>query len=592
MKLFSKKPKQDSGKTALNEALLNLIAPAAFKISPNHVQIGEKLARTIFIFQYPRFLNTGWFTPIITLDKELNISLFFHPADTPTILKQLRNKTAQIQSQMTTNQEKGKVRDPILETAIQDIETLRDTIQQGQERFFKFGLYITMFGQTPKELDNIENEIRAQLETKMVFSKAAIYEQGNGLMATLPLADDKLKVNTGMNSMPLSSLFPFVSTTLTTNKGIMYGINRHNNSLILFDRFSMENANMVVFAKSGGGKSYTVKLECLRSMMMGTEVIIIDPENEYRYLAEATGGTYIKISLSSPHHINPFDLPVVPKGDSPADIFRSNVINLIGLLRMMLGGLTPEEDAILDRAIIETYASRDITPETDFTKATPPTLSDLQKILQNMEGAKTLATKLDKYTKGSYSAFFNQPTNVEMRNKLVVFSIRDLEDELRPVAMYMILHYIWNVVRAELKKRFLVVDEAWVMMRYPDGASFLFGTAKRARKYYLGVTTITQDIPDFMSSPYGKPIVTNSSIQILLRQSPASIDVVAQTFNLTQEEKYLLLEASVGEGLFFAGLQHVAIKVMASYGEDQIITSDPKQILEIEKAKEEWTKSQ
>lgn len=575
-----------------NDELLRLLAPAAMKISPNYIQIGEKCARTVFLFQYPRFLNTSWFSPIITLDKEMDIALFFHPTDTSVLLSALRKKTAQVSSQISSNQEKGIVRDPMLETAMQDIEGLRDTLQQGQERFFQFGLYITIYGKTEKELDETENEIRSLLETRMIFAKSAVYEHNTGFISTVPLGIDRLSFHTGLNSLPLSSIFPFISSNLTSDKGILYGINRHNNSLILFDRFSLENANMVVFAKSGSGKSYTVKLECLRSLMMGTDVIILDPENEYRYLAEATGGSYIKTSLSSPHHINPFDLPIVPKGENPADVFRSNVINLVGLLRMMLGGLTPEEDAILDKAIAETYASRDITPDSDFSRAVPPTLGDLQTLLANMEGAKSLAVRLEKFTKGSYSSFFNQPTNVELKNRLIVFGIRDLEEELRPVAMYIILHYIWNMVRAELKQRLLVVDEAWVLMQNQDGASFLFGTAKRARKYYLGVTTITQDIPDFMNSPYGRPIVTNSSIQILLRQSPATIDVISQTFNLTQEEKYLLLEASVGEGLFFAGLQHVSIRVVASYSEDQIITSDPKQILEIEKAKAEWAKAQ
>ncbi|PJE58303.1 MAG: conjugal transfer protein TraC [Candidatus Portnoybacteria bacterium CG10_big_fil_rev_8_21_14_0_10_36_7] len=590
MQFFNTKNSNRTERTE-EQALLEMIAPAALKIYPNYIQVGESLARTLFIFQYPRYLTTNWFTPIITLDKELDISLFFHPADTTVILSTLRKKTGQIQSQISEGREKGKVRDPLLETALQDVEGLRDTLQQGQEKFYKFGLYITIYGKTPKDLDSTENEIRSMLETRMVFSKPALYEQNVGFISTLPIGMDKLNVGSGMNSLPLASIFPFVSTSLTSNKGIMYGVNRHNNSLILFDRFSMENANMVVFAKSGSGKSYTVKLECLRSLMLGTDIIIIDPENEYRYLAETTGGSFIKISLSSPHHLNPFDLPIVPKDESPADVFRSNVVSIVGLLRIMLGGLTPEEDAILDKAIIETYASRDITPNSDFSKAIAPTLGDLQMILSNMEGAKQISVRLEKFAKGSYSTFFNQPSNVELRNCLVVFSIRDMEEELRPIAMYIILHYIWNIIRSELKKRILVVDEAWWMMQHPDGASFLFGTAKRARKYYLGVTTITQDIPDFMSSPYGKPIVTNSSMQILLKQSPATIDVVAKTFNLTQEERYLLLEASVGEGLFFAGQQHVAIKVLASYSEDQIITSDPKQLLEIEQAKEEWDKA-
>ncbi len=568
-------------------SIKDLIAPPGMKINSNWLQIGGKISRTLFVFTYPRYLTTNWLSPILMLDREINISMFVHPIETAWIMGQLKKKVAQVQAQIAEHQEKGQVRDPMLETAMQDIETLRDNLQQGTEKFFKFGLYLTIFANDQKQLDDIENEIRALLEGKLVYIKSATFQQEQGFLSTLPLAKDELNINTSMNTGPLSSTFPFISVNLSDNKGILYGINRHNNSLIIFDRFSLENANSCVFAKSGSGKSYAVKLEVLRSLMMGTEVIIIDPENEYQYLTETVGGSFIKISLTSPHHLNPFDLPVPPKGEQPGDVLRSTVINLVGLMRIMLGGLSAEEDAILDRAISETYASRDITPASDFSKITPPLLSDLQTILKNMEGGASLATRLEKFVTGSYSGFFNQQTNIELKSKLITFSIRDMEEELRPIAMYIVLHYIWNIIRAELKKRILVVDEAWVMMRHDDAASFLFGIAKRCRKYYLGLTTITQDVADFMASPYGKPIVTNSSMQILLRQSPATIDIIQKTFNFTEQEKYLLLECSVGEGIFFAGLQHAAIKVIASYTEDQIITSDPRQILEIEKAKEE-----
>ena len=568
-------------------SIKDLVAPPGMKVNSNWLEIGGKLARTLFIFTYPRYLVTNWLSPVLAMDHEINVSMFVHPVETPWIMGQLRKKVAQVQAQMAERQEKGQVRDPMLETALKDIETLRDNLQQGNEKFFKFGLYITIFADNQKELDEIENEIRSLLEGKLVYIKPATFQQEQGFVSTLPLSRDDLAIHTSMNTAPLSSSFPFISVNLSDNKGILYGINRHNNSLIIFDRFSLENANSCIFAKSGAGKSYTVKLEVLRSLMMGTEVIIIDPENEYQYLAETVGGSFIKISLNSPHHLNPFDLPLPPKGEKPGDILRSTIINLVGLLRIMLGGMSPDEDSVIDRAISETYASRDITSESDFSKITPPLLTDLQTILKNMEGGASLATRLERFTTGSYAGLFNQQTNIELNNKLVAFSIRDMEEELRPVAMYIVLHYIWNIIRFELKKRLLIVDEAWVMMRHEDAASFLFGIAKRCRKYYLGMTTITQDVGDFMASPYGKPIVTNSSLQILLRQSPATIEIIQKTFNLTDQEKYLLLECNLGEGIFFAGLQHAAIKVIASYTEDQIITSDPRQILEIEKAKEE-----
>ena len=568
-------------------SIRDLIAPPGMRVNTSHLQIGSQLARTLFVFTYPRFLVTNWLAPVLTLDREMNVSFVIQPVDTAWMMRRLQKKVAQVQAQIMERQGKGQVRDPILQTAQQDIETLRDNLLQGNEKFFKFGLYITIFADDEKALDDTENEIRALLEGKMVYIKPASFQQEQGFTATLPLFKDDLAIYTSMNTGPLSSVFPFSSANLSDDKGILYGINRHNNSLIIFDRFTLENANSTVFAKSGAGKSYAIKLEVLRSLMLGTDVIIIDPENEYQYLTETVGGSYVKISLSSPNHLNPFDLPAAIRGEQTADVLRSAVINLVGLFRIMLKGLTPEEDAILDRAVSETFASRDITTESDFSKITPPLLSNLHSILRNMQGAESLATRLEKYVSGTYANFFNQYTNVELHNKLVTFSIRDMEEELRPIAMYVVLHHIWNVIRSELKRRILVVDEAWVMMRHEDAASFLFGIAKRCRKYYLGLTTITQDVNDFMTSPYGKAIVTNSSMQILLRQSPAAIEVLQQTFNLTDQEKYLLLECKVGEGIFFAGLQRAAIQIIASYTEDQIITSDPRQLLDIEKAKEE-----
>ncbi|OGF82442.1 conjugal transfer protein TraC [Candidatus Giovannonibacteria bacterium RIFCSPLOWO2_01_FULL_46_13] len=572
-------------------ALEDVVAPAALEIDSNFVKLGEKVARTLFIFTYPRYLAVNWFSPIINLDKVFDISIFIHPLETSTILRKLEKKVAEVQSQIHDREKKGMVRDPMLETAHQDLEELRDNLQQAQERLFSFGLYITIYADDPAALNKAETEIRSILESKLVYAKPALFQQGQGLETVFPLGTDKLEVNTKLNSSPVSSLFPFVSFDLTSNKGILYGINRHNSSLVLFDRFSLENYNSVIFAKSGSGKSYAMKLEILRSLMFDTDVIVIDPEREYEYLAETVDGRYFNISLSSHHHINPFDLPPAREDEAPADVLRSNIINLIGLLRIMFGGLTPEEDSILDRAITETYASRDITPDSDFSKITPPILSDLELVLANMEGGESLAQRLQKYTQGTWAGFINQPTNVDINKKLVVFSVRDMEDELRPIAIYLIIHHVWNTVRTSIKKRLLVVDEAWWLMKSDDGASFLFGIAKRARKYYLGIATVTQDVGDFLSSEYGKAIITNSSTQLLLKQAPATIDLLKETFNLTEEEKFLLLESDVGEGIFFAGLKHVAIKILASYTEDQIITSDPSQLLAIKKAKEDYKSS-
>ncbi|MDD4531110.1 MAG: ATP-binding protein, partial [Candidatus Pacebacteria bacterium] len=566
---------------------LDIIAPASIEVGQNHIQMEEKMAKTYFVFSYPRYLTTGWLSPIINMDIPFDISFFFHPIETGSILKQLRKSVTEVQAEIMEREEKGLIRDPALETAYQDLEDLRSRLQTAQEKMFKFGLYITVYADSAKELETIETTLRSILEARLIYIKPALYQQKEGLISSFPYGSDLLQIHNTLNTTPLSSIFPFVSFDLSSNEGILFGINKHNNSLVLFDRFSMENANMVIFAKSGSGKSYAVKLEILRSLMMGVECIILDPENEYKTLADAVGGSFFKISLSSESHINPFDLPEPREDETAEDVLRSNIINLVGLMRIMLGGLSPEEDAIMDRALSETYAAKDITPNTDPKTwgQNVPIMSDLESVLDTMDGAESLVERLRKFTKGTFASFFNQRSNISMNKSLVVFGIRDMEDELRPMAMFIIMRYIWNTTRAELKKRILVIDEAWWMMKTEDGASFLFGICKRARKYWLGVTTITQDVSDFMRSDYGKPIITNSSIQLLLKQSPATIDLIQQTFTLTDQEKFLLLETPVGEGIFFAGQKHVAIRIVASYTEDQIITTSPEEVVKIREAK-------
>ncbi len=571
--------------------LKDIIAPSALEIQSKALNLGSTILRSFFVISYPRYLTDNWLSPIINLDKVFDISIHVVPLNTGEIMKTFQRKVAEVESQTMIREEKGLVRDPTLDVAYQDLEDLRDGLTQGQEKMFEVSLYITLYGSTHEELDKVENEIKNIFESKLVYVKPALFQQDAGFISTLPVGTDLLQIKNKLNTSPLSSFFPFVSFDLSSDKGILYGLNRHNGSLILFDRFSLENYNSIIFAKSGSGKSYFTKLEILRTLMFETEVIIIDPEREYEFLAESVGGRYFDISLVGNHHINPFDLPRPTQDESPSEILRSNIVNLVGLFRVMLGGLTPEEDAIIDQAITETYALKDITGDSDFTRLEPPLLSDFETVLEGIDGSESLLQRISKYTRGTWSGFINQPSNVDINKKLVCFSIRDMEDELKPVAMYIITHFIWNAVRKHLKKRLLVVDEAWIMMKNDDTASFLFSLAKRGRKYYLGLATITQDVGDFLKSPYGLPIITNSSIQILLKQSPSSIDIVQKTFNLTNEEKFLLLESGVGEGIFFAGLKHVAIKVVASYTEDQIITSDPSQLLKIQKMKEEVTES-
>ena len=589
------KPREISSELFSTEFLkiIDIIAPSFIEIKQNYLKIGERLAKTYFIFSYPRYLNAGWLSPIINLNIPIDISFHLHPIESEKVLRQLRRRVTEVQAEIAEKEEKGLIRDPTLETAYRDLEELRERLQTAQERMFRFSLYFTVYGDSERELRDIETELRSILEARLIYIKPALYQQKEGFVSSSPYGMDVLMVANLMNTGPLSSTFPFISFDLSSNEGILYGVNRHNNSLVLFDRFTLANANSVIFGISGGGKSYAVKLEILRYLMLGTDVIIIDPENEYKFLSDAVGGSFFNISLSSPNHLNPFDLPKPREDEQVEDVLRTNIINLVGLIRIMLGGLTPEEDAIIDKALTETYRAKDITPESDprlwgkEDGLSFPIMSDFEEILSTMEGAESLLRRIQRFTTGVYSSFFNQPSNVDTDKRMVIFGIRDMEDELRPMALFMILRYVWKTIASKMKKRILIIDEAWWLMKNEDGASFLFGTVKRARKYWLGVTTITQDVDDFMKSAYGQPIITNSSLTLLMKQSPATIEIVKKTFNLTEEEKLLLLESPVGEGIFFAGTKHILIKILASYAEDQIITTAPEELKKIKEAKKE-----
>jgi len=568
-------------------SLPDIIAPSAINLSPRHLNISGKFTRIFFAVSYPRYLTDGWLEPILNLERETDVSIVIHPIDTSETLKKFQKKVAEVQSQISVRANKGMVRDPQLDMAYRNLEELRDKLMQAEEKLFNVGLYIAIYADTEAELNKIESEVKGMLDSRLIYIKPALFQQEEGFRSIIPSVTDELLVHSKFNTSPLSSFFPFTSFDLTSNEGIMYGINRHNSSLVIFDRFALTNYNSVTFATSGAGKSFMIKLEILRSLMFGTEVIVIDPEREYEYLAEATGGRFFNISLSSTNHINPFDLPPPLPDEAPRDLLRSHIIELIGLFKLMLGGITPGEDAILDQAIHETYALKDITGDSDYRDLPPPLLSDFEMVLAGMEGSESLVQRLSKYTSGTWAGFMNQATNIDIDQKFIVFSLRDMEEELKTIAMYIVTNYIWGAVRRELKKRLLVIDEAWWMLKSPDTAAFLHSVAKRGRKYYLGLATITQDVDDFLRSPFGVPMITNSSIQILMKQSPTSIDTLQNVFNLTDEEKLTLLESGVGEGIFFVGLKHVAIRVEASYTEKQIITSDPSEILAIKRARAE-----
>ncbi|MEX0668682.1 MAG: DUF87 domain-containing protein [Candidatus Saccharimonadales bacterium] len=579
--------------------LRDFIAPSSLTFDSGEMRIGTRIARTIYVYGYPREVYTGWLSPIINMDEALDISMFIQPVESKVVLENLRKKVSQLEASIQINSEKGRVRDPGLEAAIQDAEELRSRLQVGEERFFRFGLYITMYADTMEELSYIQRKIEGVFGQNLIYTKPATVQMEQAFNSTIPQMTDQLQIKRNLDTGALSTTFPFTSADLSQESGILYGINMHNNGLVLFDRFSLENANMVVFAKSGAGKSFAVKLEALRSLMFNRQIIIIDPENEYERLANAVGGSYINLSLNSDTYVNPFDLPKVVDSDEADNALRANLITLHGMLRLMMGathakedgsvtsGVTAEEEADLDMALINTYAAKGITSDPLTHNVEPPTINDLYDTLVNMSGSgPSLAQRLRKYTEGTFSGIFSNQSNVSLDNNFVVFNIRDLEDELRPVAMYIALNYIWNKVKSDQKERFLIVDEAWQLMRYEDSANFLFSVAKRARKYALGLTTISQDVEDFLTSRMGRAVVANSSMQLLLKQAPSAVDIVTDTFKLTSAEKQRLSQFPVGQGLFFAGSNHVHMRIEASPTEAQLITTDPKQLAAIQALEE------
>jgi hypothetical protein len=558
----------------------DIIAPPALEVDFDHLKVGNMFYRTLFVSGYPRFVGANWLASVINFDHTLDISFFYYPVESKGVLDDLKRKIAEMEATIQSDLEKGRVVNPAIEVALDDAKALQEQLVKGTERFFQFAFYVTIPAETLEELNSITKEVEATLGSLMIISKHATLQMEQAFQSTLPLCYDKLYITRNMDTTSLATTFPFTSSELTANEGILYGINEHNGSLVIFDRFTMENANAVIFAKSGSGKSYFVKLEALRSLMFGTEIIVIDPEAEYKVLTEAIGGEYISFSFNSPAKVNPFDLSgIYEEGENELGL---KILSLHALFRVMLGELSATEDAILDQALIMTYKLKGITPDPATQKGEPPLMEDLYKVLLGMEDpqAHSMAQRLEKFIKGSMAGIFDQRTTVDLRNTFTVFSIRDLEDQLRPIAMFIILDYIWTRVKRDRKRRLLIVDEAWYLMRYPDSATFLYSIAKRARKYYLGLTTITQDVEDFLTGDYGKAIVTNSSIQILLKQSPAAIDKVAEVFYLSEGEKHLLLAAEVGEGLFFAGSNHVALRIQAAPHEHQLITTNP---VELEK---------
>jgi type IV secretory pathway VirB4 component len=570
-------------------SIQDVIAPESIDVDFNQLKIGNTYFRTLFVAGYPRYVSANWLAPLINFEHSLDVSMFIYPVEGREVLDELRRKIGEMEAEIETDIQRGHIASVETEIKLEDAKSLQQELAKGAERFFQFGLYITVSSPTLDELNSTTKKVQSLLGSLLIISKAAALQMEDGLKTTLPLGQDHLVITRNMDTTSLATTFPFASSELSANEGIMYGINEHNDSLIIFDRFTLENANMVIFGKSGSGKSFFEKLEILRSLMFGVEVIVIDPEEEYRRMCEALSGTYIDFHFNAPAKINPFDLSAIyEEGENELGL---KILSLHGLLKVMLGDVSPNEEAILDRALITTYKARGITPDPATQRNEPPLMEDLYKTLIGMEEetAIGLAARLEKYVKGSLRSFFDQQSNVDLKNPFTVFSLKEVEDETRPTIMYMILDYIWTKVKRDMKKRLVVVDEAWYLMKNEDSATFLYSIAKRARKYFLGLTTITQDVEDFLNTDYGHAIVTNSSIQILFKQSSAGIERLAEAFYLSEGEKHLLLAADVGEGLFFAGQNHVAMRVVASSEEHRLITTKPQELIELEEEQEKET---
>ncbi len=551
-------------------SIKDIIAPSYVEVDFNHIKIDDKFYRTLYVVGYPRYVSANWLYSLITFDHPLYISMYIYPTESKNVLEDLKRKIAEMEATIENDIKAGKVVDPTIQVALDDALALQAELAKGAERFFQFGLYITIPAESLEELNQLTKEVDSVLSSLLIIARQATLEMEEGFKSTLPLFYDKLSVWRNMDTTSLAMTFPFATASLTRNEGILYGVNEHDGSLIIFDRFTLENSNSVILGKSGGGKSFLVKLETLRLLMMGVEVIIIDPENEYQKLAQSMGGEFIVFSTSSQYKINPFDLE---KTNAGPDELSNKILDLHSLMRVIMGELTPSQDALLDRALVMTYKAKGITQDPETFANEPPLLEDLYKVLIGMETpeAKELADRLEKFVSGSAAGIFNQRSNFDIKNQFTVFGIRDLEENLRPVAMYIILDYIWNKVRRDPKRRILVVDEAWYLIKQKDSGAYLYSFAKRARKYKFGLTTITQDVEDFLSTDEGKAIITNSSLQIILKQSTAAVEKISEVFYLTGGEKHFLLQAGVGEGLFFAGHSHVGFQVIASEEEKKLI---------------------
>lgn len=534
--------------------------------------IDEKYFRTLMIAGYPYVASTGWLNMLVNFNYNIDIAYHIEQVATHTALPKLNRKILELESRKRSMQKNGSILGPEILDPLNSAVELKNKILRGQEKLFQFSIYIAITADSLAELNKITTLLETVLATGLFYTKVATFRQLEGLQSVLPRGENLLAQKRNLDTSSAALTFPFVSSELVQDSGILYGINRSNNSLVIIDRFSLHNANNIVFAQSGSGKSYTAKVEIIRQLMQGTKVIVIDPEREYEQLCKSVNGTYIKISARSKEKINPFDLTL--SAHNADDTLASHVQDLTEIISLMAEGLSPEEKAVVDKAILITYKKFGWSMKGSRRGATYPLLKDLYKTLKTLK-EKKLCTRLEKFIKGSLSNVFDSQTNIKLDNRLIIFDIKDVSESLRQIMMVVISNFVYNRVKSDIQKRLLVIDEGWLLLQHTESARFVAGLTRRARKYYLGVSIISQQANDFLNNEYGKAIASQSSLRILMRQDTTTIKKVAEEFNLSEYEQKFLLTCDRGEALIIADQNHVAVKIVASGKEHPLITTDP-----------------
>lgn len=544
---------------------LDILSYAGLQEQADYLCIDGVYIRTLSVTGYPYIASSGWLDNLINFNHDADISYHIEEVDALSALPKLHRKITELESTRRAMMNAGKIVGSEITDPLESAMELRDKIQRGQEKLFQVSVYIGLQADSLAELDKITKLLETTMSARLFYIKSARHQQLEAMQSILPRAEDQLNQKRNLDSSSAALTFPFMSSELVQESGILYGVNKSNNSLVILDRFSLHNANSITFAQSGSGKSYTTKVEILRQLMQGTKVIVIDPEREYKNLAKSVDGTYVKLSTSSKEKINPFDVNATAhtRGD-----LAEHIQDLTEVVGLMAEGLDKSEKAAVDKAILKIYKQ---------AKNEQPLLRDLYAVLHDL-GHLELCERLEKYISGSLAGVFNAETNVKLNNRLVIFDIKDMPENLRKIMMLIISNFVQNQVKAKPEKRLLVIDEGWLLLEHDESARFVTGLVRRARKYYLGVSIISQQANDFLSSEYGRAIASQSSLRILMRQDTTTIRGVAQEFNLSEYEEGYLLTAARGDALIIADQNHVAVKVVASRKEHPLITTDPTEI--------------